>query len=299
VSVKLLFTAASEDQVPFLKNAKQWDAHILRKLEPWSTGMDPNLAPQAAEVRKLRLLQLDVAVRDHRFDATTGWVFGTFVYDGDAPGVTAYHRLVPVGLMWGNDPTVTATDGTQIRQSWRNPEASYLMTHYGWGKRLNGPVDNPMSSCLSCHSTAEADQIAVMAPAVLPEHPGFMNWFRNIKAAQPFTPAGTISLDYSLQLSAGIQNHKLANKQYQLRKRGARYQLVTPDGRTVIPVSREGGADVDPDWYKGLNPVIVDDAVKPNPKAAAPTDGGGLLFGSALGLAACVGLTWRGRQRAP
>ena len=40
---------------------------------------------------------------------TSGATFGTFIYNGNAPGATPYERMVPVGLMWGNDPGVTPT----------------------------------------------------------------------------------------------------------------------------------------------------------------------------------------------
>ena len=31
----------------------------------------------------------------------------------------------------------------------------YARNHLGWLGRVNGPVDNPASSCLSCHGTAQ------------------------------------------------------------------------------------------------------------------------------------------------
>ncbi|MGH7453533.1 MAG: hypothetical protein ACRENG_19445, partial [bacterium] len=64
VAVKLLFTTATVAEVPFLQGAKEWQADINR---------DPN------NLGTLRLLQIDIAVRDGRANATTGWVFGTFI----------------------------------------------------------------------------------------------------------------------------------------------------------------------------------------------------------------------------
>jgi hypothetical protein len=66
VSLKLLFTHASVDQAPYLRNAKEWDAYIYRDIV---TPTNPRL-PRV--VAKLRLLQIDIAVRDTRADATTG-----------------------------------------------------------------------------------------------------------------------------------------------------------------------------------------------------------------------------------
>jgi hypothetical protein len=86
VAFKLLFTSAPVSQVPYLVNSLEWQADINR-----SSGTTPRPV--------LRLLQVDVAVRDSRADSTTGWVFGTFVYNGQAPGATVWDRLVPVGAM--------------------------------------------------------------------------------------------------------------------------------------------------------------------------------------------------------
>lgn len=196
VSVKLLFTQADSTEVPFLRGAKEWQADTRR---------DPN------NLETLRLLQIDVAVRDGRANSTTGWIFGTFIYDGNAPGNFPWERMIPVGLMWGNDPDVTEQDVEDsvrvIKQSWINPDARSLVQHLGWAGRVNGPVDNPRSSCLSCHSQAQvpARNGNQMAPPVRIPDDEKLHWFRNIKARQPFDQ-GAQSLDYSMQLTLGIQN---------------------------------------------------------------------------------------------
>jgi hypothetical protein len=197
VACKLLFTTAPVAQVPYLKNSFEWQANVSTN----STG------PRS--IQTVRLLQVDVAVRDSRASSTTGWVFGTFVYDGNAAGATPWDRLVPVGLMWGNDPTVTEatkTGTTQLKQTFINPAVGPPQ-HLGRAGRLNGPVDNPKSSCLSCHSTAEWQALSDNMPGA---HDDVMRWFRNIKATQPFD-AGQHSLGYSLQLGAGIERFQAAN----------------------------------------------------------------------------------------
>ena len=119
---------------------------------------------------------------------------------------------MPVGLMWGNDPTVTpsqvASGAAQLQEGWINPAARPLIQHLGWAGRLDGPVDNARSSCLSCHSTAQIPATSMVPPAATTE--AALNWFRNIKAAKPFT-AGAQSLDYSLQLSVGVQNFQASH----------------------------------------------------------------------------------------
>lgn len=195
VAIKLLFTQATSRQVPYLKNSLQWDANIQKQ-------------PRSNErhVRKLRLLQIDFAVRESRADDTTGWVFGTFVYDADAPGRSAWERMLPLGLMWGNDPGVTpehVASGTALKEGILNtalPDSH--PKHLGWAGRLNGPVDNPTSSCLSCHATAQLPRID-QHPKPEDETSEKLRYFRNIQAGQPFEQGGH-ALDYSLQLTRGI-----------------------------------------------------------------------------------------------
>lgn len=84
VTVKLLFTTATVAEVPYLANTFEWDAHVS------PVGTD------ARTIQTVRLLQIDVAVRDSRANSTTGWVFGTFAYDGTAAGATPWDRMRPV-----------------------------------------------------------------------------------------------------------------------------------------------------------------------------------------------------------
>ena len=194
VGAKLLFTEANEKEVPYMKGAFEWDANVNQPMN------DPN----TRKVSKMRLLQIDIAVRDARVDSLTGWVFGTFTYDGNAPGATALDRMVPIGVMWGNDPTVKPSSKGKLLETAINPDLK-VPQHLGWGGRLNGPVDNPMSSCLSCHSVSQYQSAAPMMPPNNATENQRMNWFRNIKSTEAFT-AGQTPLDYSLQLSVGIIN---------------------------------------------------------------------------------------------
>jgi hypothetical protein len=196
VAFKLLFTQAPVNEVPYLANDFEWLADINRVSQ---TGQAP---------QKLRLLQIDVAVRDTDADSTTGWVFGTFIYDSEAPGATPWQRLVPIGVMWGNDPSKVISGG-QLTQTFINPNQR-IPQHLGFRGRLNGPVDNPVSSCLSCHSTAAVslDPPRPTIPGIPPANPTnaqLRSYFRNIPAGAPFKP-GYTSLDYSLQLQVGIAN---------------------------------------------------------------------------------------------
>jgi hypothetical protein len=196
VSIKLLFTQADPAQVPYLTGAHEWEAHIHTSL----TG-------SSRSVQTMRLLQIDIAVRDERANDTTGWVFGTFVHNAEAEGDTPWERMVPVGLMWGNDPGVTpamVAAGTILQESWINEDVG-TPQHLGWAGRLNGPVDNPMSSCLSCHATAQHEARSGMVPPFNATDMTRLRWFRNVGPATPFDE-GEVSLGYSLQLAMGIQN---------------------------------------------------------------------------------------------
>ena len=203
VSIKLLFTEGDSSQIPFLAGSKVWPAYVYVNGQNTGAG-----APRT--VKNLYLLQVDIAVRDPRVDSTTGWVFATFIYDGRNQGDTPYAKLRPVGLMWGNDPNLGPT---QYQQGQRPSQGNLykptqsIMRHYGWLGRLDGPVDNPKSSCLSCHSTAQWPVAAPMVPptGTAEGSPQWMQWFQNIRAGSPFTASST-SMDYSLQLASGVQN---------------------------------------------------------------------------------------------
>jgi hypothetical protein len=101
VFAKLLFTDApqGQDTLPFLENPLQWKAYITENF--WTSS--------TRKVTAVNLLQMDIAVRDPRADGPgqTGWVFGTFAYNGQVNNPNKFLNLVPVGVMWGNDPTDT------------------------------------------------------------------------------------------------------------------------------------------------------------------------------------------------
>ncbi len=198
VAAKLLFTTASDEEVPWMKGSPGWDAYVFEDLHNGGSFNDD--APR--KVTKVRLLQLDIAVKDKR-SAQTGWFFGTFVYGGGmaANAGSGWKNVAPVGLMWGNDPGYSGTG--PLKETWINPAVK--LPHLGYQGRLNGPVDNPKSSCLSCHATAQSpESIDDLVNNLLPP-PGVdpTPWFQNIYSGKPFTP-GKISNDYSMNLAFGL-----------------------------------------------------------------------------------------------
>jgi hypothetical protein len=116
--------------------------------------------------------------------------------------------MLPVGVMWGNDPKLDQAAfnaGMRVKESWINPELK-TPQHLGFLGRLNGPVDNPASACLSCHMTAEVPARSPMIPSS--STPNLMRWFDNLPAGNSFDQRA-IGTDYNLQISTGIQNFQL------------------------------------------------------------------------------------------
>jgi hypothetical protein len=230
VAAKLLFTSADETQVPYLKNALEWQANVSDL-----PAQDLNCRERLRrKVQTVRLLQIDLAVRDDRANPTAGWVFATLSYDGDRAGATPFDRMVPVGLMWGNDPLRTPADqaaGKKIADNWINPD-SRTPQHLGFLGRLNGPVDNPRSSCLSCHATA---QTPARSPMIWPENRPDQapRWFRNINAGESFD-ARSISTDYSLQVAVGIQNLRASRQTMGGSFAAARPPAAAPTGSGFV-----------------------------------------------------------------
>lgn len=206
---KLLFTTATKADVPYLDGAPTWQA---------------NIGIESPNVTDLSLYQIDIAVRDPR-SLQTGWVFGTFVYQGTEPGSDAWKKLVPVGLSWGNDRFVLP--GGPLRQNVVNTSLKNKIYGWegrrelGWGGRLNGPADNLTSSCTSCHGSAQYPRsddfgnVPRFAASRQDGHRRLLEYFRDIFAGTVFDAEsryfGTQNavlarpLDYSLQLQTGLE----------------------------------------------------------------------------------------------
>jgi hypothetical protein len=213
---KLLFSAARPSDFPQDLLAGSLALDIL----PNANGAPVNV----------RLLQIDIAAKDSRADVT-GWYFATYAFDRNVSGASPWRKMVPVGLMWGNDPT-----GEPIDESWINPAApAYARAHLGAGGRLNGPVDNPLSPCMSCHGTAQAP---ALAPMIAPPSGSCASmraqWFRDLSGLEAFgrfDPQGSVcetsltgltvtAADYSLQLAATVSRALSASSPASIRARG-------------------------------------------------------------------------------
>ncbi|WP_191969769.1 hypothetical protein A4U53_004220 (plasmid) [Rhizobium ruizarguesonis] len=169
----------------------------------------------------LRLMQMDVAAAAP--DTQTGWVFGTLAYDASVPDPSPWRRMRPVGLSWGNDEGVKPSEVSAGLKTLHETVVSslapaYAAQHLGWAGRMNGPVDNPISGCISCHGTAQSPRAPIFPVAGCTSEDQKLHWFRNLpgtvafglvdqttcQAVQSTDPI--VALDYSLQMAVAVQN---------------------------------------------------------------------------------------------
>jgi len=217
VVVKVLTSTVPPECVTYLKGAPAWQ--VDRHKYSADKGYECE-----REVQMDHVVQMDVAVADSR--SPIGWVYGTFTYDGDTPGTTFWDHMVPLGLQWGSDPwtfpAVPRDASLPLQQTVINPGMGSYQ-HLGCEQRLAGPVDNPSSSCTSCHASAYAvphGAINEMGTNVPPSF-GFAgmcdqfsqdnsDYFQNQSAPQGF-PGGlfptAMSLDTSLQLAVAFTQY--------------------------------------------------------------------------------------------
>jgi hypothetical protein len=242
VFAKLLFTDAPQggDKIPFLENPLQWKAFITANF--WDSAV--------RSVTPVNLLQMDIAVRDSRADSPelTGWVFGTFVYNGQLKHENKFMNLVPLGLMWGNDPenTVNTTNPFPPTKTIVNPDLKQQKIfngpevppqHLGWNGRLNGPADLNTTSCMSCHIAAQYPAVTALVPTGAVPDGGpkppvqggtaeWMKWFQNIRCATSMDPR-TYSTDFSFQVAIALQNFATVHGTAQQGIWAASYLLPT------------------------------------------------------------------------
>ncbi len=224
VAVKLVFTEATSTDDPKLAGAPELRANIHADANPSDAACAPLMDEAGRPARRapqtLRLIQVDLAVRENRASYKTGWVYGSFRYDGTMPGQDQWTKLTPLGLMWGNDPQLSDSDaakGTKPRQSIVFEAAK----GFGRGGRMNGIADERASACSSCHMAAQWPTVAPMkAPANWADA---KCWFRNLDArytfgfppgvkggcADPTALKEVRALDFSLQLTIALRNWSL------------------------------------------------------------------------------------------
>lgn len=190
IIVKPAFTTANPSTWPPMADGFSWTLWGSPTSAEESTGTDRELIDTT-------LFQFDIIVKDTQSSPESQWVFSTLVYDKDADG-TVWDKMVPLGVMWGNDPSVNSPidcnylpsvdNCPTLSETWINPDAPlYSMETLGWGGRLSGPNDGAvdinaaiyqgegdpaapypdryaMSSCMSCHGPAEFESESFLLP---------------------------------------------------------------------------------------------------------------------------------------
>lgn len=238
IAAKLLYTTAPVSEVPYLAGAPEWQSYIYCDLHINTAQIPDDPAKRKRCVVKVRLLQIDIAVKDSAAHTVSGWVLGTFVYGGGPGGKagSGWHNVAPVGIMWGNDP---GSPPGPLQETALN--AGVHMPHVGWQGRLNGPVDNPVSACMSCHGTAEAKPMGstLEKSPMTPTPDGNMRWFQNLPPGTPFDQ-GFTATDMSLQLAGGIANFQ-AQTELKHTKGEARVEFLKHKNEQERLSPREGG----------------------------------------------------------
>ncbi len=194
-SVKVLFTTA---ELMALKNTFTWIGNT-------------SLPRQTARgYRPMRLVQIDVAIKDSKIIGTNKdadhWLMLTYYFDDNTvdnyfhanstlkndprfakTGLAPFLKMRPIGVQWGFDPATSRIFKGSTTNTTKNE------FHGQKPNLLNGPADNPTSSCLSCHGAAGTTTRMV---------PGVKDYahYKNIRNK------GT--LDFSMQLAFAKRNYE-------------------------------------------------------------------------------------------
>lgn len=225
VVVKLAFSTANGDVWPVMRGARTWPVYITTNATTGGT--------RTPQVDSVSLFQIDIVVKDSRSAPRTGWVFSTLVFDNRRPG-EVWDQMVPLGAQWGDDPGINSAirPAPPLQESWINPAAPpYSTTTLGWGGRLSGPNDGAVSdvaiargagydtlhnvaisSCLSCHSTAQWPLKSFLLPSPTPRPrvveggylvvpsiggPPWLRWYQNRLGTQPMD-SGSVATDFDM-----------------------------------------------------------------------------------------------------
>lgn len=190
IIVKVALTTASGQEWSPIEGAQKWP--IFAQKMNYESGN-----PEGPYVKQtVNFFQFDIIVKDSVTAPRTGWVFSTLVYDKNIKSNDFWEKMVPLGAIWGNDPTVVSPMPSpneewvdpNLKENWINPVAPlYAKETLGWGGRLSGPNDGAVSpayiqtkdgkykyiaraqysSCLSCHSSAEDKPDSFLLPFVM------------------------------------------------------------------------------------------------------------------------------------
>jgi hypothetical protein len=245
VMLKTLWVPLDERFVPSLQTGIRKTAFVAAEDLP---GVEISFPGQRLAT-EVRLLEVDVMVRDARVDSSGGWVFASWQYDGRGQSVSTVEQLKPIGLMWGNDPNqqqaVLPPQGVSpsLKQSFMVSMDQRPINKNGWGGRLSSVVYDKDTSCQSCHATAQYPQLSTFTPGIDPPESAdqaplaWMKWFKNYPRGVAFDPGQALSLDYSHGLLRGFQNYLAFVDLYYQGRYAAQYPLTS---FSKVPIQSAG-----------------------------------------------------------
>ena len=199
----MVFIASDSTIYPFLSYPYKWEALIEQK----------TMVPiDDKRVDELALFEVNFGVKTAK--SPTGWVMGSFIYNGDN-GEDLASRLQPVCLQWGNDPGVTPSavrkGEAEIAESWYNTAvydtanmAGSLIKKTGFAGRAQRPLGSREGSLLSEAQRASFPAGPVIPPANI-DMDSTMKYYDN--SGEALAMEGIQSLDYVLELRTGLRNH--------------------------------------------------------------------------------------------
>ena len=226
VITKLVFTTAPRKYA--MSGAVSWKAYL--PVNPAACAQKP-MSECEGKLKSVQLTQIDIIVKDSVRAPESTWVFASYAYDKNAKGKDGWDRMVPLGVMWGND--IEVAPGYPLAETVINPDPSipaFFRNDLGFGHRMVGPIDaaRGTGTCLGCHSASEFSLTShqLESPARMTIPPGSnpteaKKYYRNLAPTEAWSCENTtprdcewIALDYSYVMLGALSHYytKLGKK---------------------------------------------------------------------------------------
>lgn len=219
---KLLFSTMPDwrTNMPSWNGAYNWHAHISNMKK---NKIDPDGDESIRAIKNIPLVQIDISLRDDRLKGTDpalkNWLMVSFYYDkdyyneslGGANVPEAFKHMRPFGLQYGlgvGESFIFFEDGARNnhRPGFEQGDKTELPYH---ATRLNGPVDNTVSSCMGCHAQSGMNIAMPQGQVVSGKGLGFLtneeylSWKAQLKG---------FDLDFNMQADKAMRNFAASKK---------------------------------------------------------------------------------------
>jgi hypothetical protein len=206
--------------------AYNWYAHVshARQNDKYASSKNPNEPDESIrEIMNVAHVQMDIGLRDSRLKGTQkdlkNWVMTTYYFDpnyyneflADMNIPEALKHMRPVGLQYGLNAGETVifpgAENNHRPDGADSEELPYDKT------RLNGPVDNIVSSCLGCHAVSGLNFALPVNDKnqVNPRAPGL--GFLTIEEYKKYLAlANGRHYDFNMQLDKSMRNFSKSKK---------------------------------------------------------------------------------------